>query len=313
MAVSPAVRERAPGKRALRAALLAIAATLPAVPQAHALPPMHADGPMVIAHRGGTGDYPENTILAITNAIAAGVDGMWLTVQASSDGVAVLYRPADLGTLTNSTGAVNTRTAADLAMINAGWTFPVAGAYPYREQPTPIPTLEQAIAVVPPDMPLFLDLKQTPAAPVVAAVADVLRRTGATGRATIYSTDAEITNLALQQQDLTVAESRDATRERLLDVALAHHCDPPPRPGTWAGFELRRDVTVTEQFTLGTGASEVRAQLWDPESVGCFTSQPGSRVIGFAVNTEDDYRLAAKIGLTAVLVDSPRAARDWQD
>jgi len=297
---------------ALGAALLALALTFP-VPRADAAPHLHPDGPMVIAHRGGSGDSPENTILAITNAIEAGADGMWLTVQASGDGVAVLYRPSDLAALTNGTGAVNTKTAVELAQLNAGWNFPVAGTYPYREQPTPIPTLEQAIAVVPPDLPLFLDLKQKPAAPVVAAVADVLRRTGAAGRATIYSTDAEITDRALQQQDLTVAESRDVTRERLLNVALAHRCDPPPHPGTWAGFELHRELTVTEQFTLGTGATEVGADLWDPESVGCFTSQPGSRVIGFAVNTEDDYRLAAKIGLNAVLVDSPRAARDWHD
>jgi len=290
--------------------LLALALAFPG-PQAAAAPRMHPDGPMVIAHRGGTGDFPENTILAITNAIDAGADGMWLTVQASSDGVAVLYRPADLAALTDSTGAVNTKTAAELTQFDAGWNFPVAGGYPYREQPTPIPTLEQAIAVVPPDMPLFLDLKQKPAAPVVTAVADVLRRTGAAGRTTIYSTDADVTDLAVQQQDLTVAESRDLTRKRLLNVALAHRCDPPPHPQTWAGFELHRELTVTEQFTLGTGVSAVVADLWDPESLGCFTSQPGARVIGFAVNSEDDYRLAAKIGMDAVLVDSPRSARDW--
>jgi glycerophosphoryl diester phosphodiesterase len=34
--------------------------------------------------------------------------------------------------------------------------------------------------------------------------------------------------------------------------------------------------------------------------------------MGFAVNNYDDYRFAAKIGLDAVLVDSPRAARQWR-
>ncbi|MBU3749978.1 MAG: glycerophosphodiester phosphodiesterase [Mycobacterium sp.] len=268
-------------------------------------------GPMIIAHRGGTGDSPENTVLAITNAVDAGADAVWLTVQASADGIAVLYRPADLAALTNGTGAVNTKTAAELTGLNAGWTFSAGGGYPYRTQATPIPTLDQAIAALRPDIPLFLDLKQKPAGPVVVAVAETLRRTGATARATIYSTDAEITELARQQGDLAVAESRDRTRQRLLEVALAHRCDPPPGPGGWAGFELHRDLTVTEEFTLGTGVSDVTADLWDPESVGCFTSQPGSRVIGFAVNTAEDYRWAAKLGMDAVLVDSPRAARQW--
>jgi glycerophosphoryl diester phosphodiesterase len=161
-------------------------------------------------------------------------------------------------------------------------------------------------------MPLFLDLKQQPAEPVVSAVVDVLRRTGSTARSVVYSTDAGITDLAVRQADLNVAESRDLTRERLLNMALVHRCEPAPSRGIWAGFELHREVTVTEAFTLGTGVSEVDAELWDPASVECFTAQPGSRVMGFAVNTYDDYRFAAKIGLDAVLVDSPRAALQWR-
>lgn len=297
---------------ALSTAVLVLAAAL-TCPTADAAPPTPSDGPMVIAHRGGTGDFPENTILAVTNAVQEGVDGLWLTVQASSDNVPVLYRPTDLSSLTDSTGAVNTKTAAELGQLNAGWNFGEGDGYPFRERATPIPALEQVIAAVPSTMSLFLDLKQKPAAPVVAAVAEVLRRTGALDRATIYSTDADITDLAMRQPDLQVAESRDVTRERLLTVALVHRCDPSPSPGTWAGFELHRNLTVTEQFTLGTGVTEVAAELWDPESVACFTSQPGSRVIGFAVNTEDDYRFADKIGVDAVLVDSPRTARQWRE
>jgi len=297
---------------ALSTAVLVLAAALTS-PTADAAPRTGSDGPMVIAHRGGAGDFPENTLVAITNAVRAGVDGLWLTVQASSDGVPVLYRPSDLSTLTNGSGAVNIKTAAELGQLNAGWTFGEDDGYPYQERATPIPALEQVIAAIPTSMPLFLDLKQKPAAPVVAAVAEVLRKTGAVDRATIYSTDADITDLALRQQDLQVAESRDVTRQRLLTISLAHRCDPPPTPGAWAGFELHRDLTVTEEFTLGTGLTEITAQLWDPESVECFTSQPGSRVIGFAVNTEDDYKLADKIGLDAVLVDSPRAALRWRE
>ena len=297
---------------AVSTAVLVLATAL-TYPTANAAPHTPSDAPMVIAHRGGGGDFPENTILAITNAVAEGVDGLWLTVQVSSDDVPVLFRPSDLSSLTDGAGAVNTKTATELGQLNAGWNFGEGDGYPYRQRATPIPALQQVIAAVPPSMPLFLDLKQKPAAPVVAAVAEVLRRTGAVDRATIYSTDADITDLAQRQPDLQVAESRNITRERLLDIALASRCDPSPSPGTWAGFELRRDLTVTEQFTLGTGITEVAAELWDPESVECFTSQPGSKAMGFAVNTEDDYRFADKIGLDAVLVDSPRAARQWRE
>jgi len=279
---------------------------------AHAAPPELAREPMVIAHRAGTGDFPENTLLALEKAVEAGVDGVWLTVQASGDGVPVLYRPADLATLTDGSGPVNSLTAQQLQQLNAGWSFTGdAGGYPYRQQPVHIPTLAQAIGATPPDMPLFLDLKQTPAQPLVSAVAQVLRETGAARRSIVFSTDADITAAAISA-GLQVAESRDATRLRLLNMAMNGRCDPAPDPGRWAGFEMHREITVTEKFTLGIGVSPVDAELWDPASVECFTAGSDMKLIGFAVNTPDDYQLAAKVGLDAVLVDSPLAARQWR-
>lgn len=268
---------------------------------------------MVIAHRGGTADFPENTVLAISNAVAEGVDGLWLSVQVSSDGIPVLYRPIDLATLTDGAGPVNTKTAQQLQQLNAGWNFnpPNAEGRPYRQNPTPIPTLEQAIRVTPADMPLFLDLKQLPAEAIARAVADALRRAGATARAVIYSTDATITEVA-RREGLTVAESRDTTRQRLLDMALDQRCDPPTDSDPWAGFEMHRDLTITEEFTLGVGTSSLNAQLWDTASVECFKSQPGMKTLGFQINSSDDYRLAQQIGLDAVLVDSPIAAAEWR-
>ena len=267
---------------------------------------------MVIAHRAGTGDFPENTVLALAKAVEAGVDGVWVTVQASSDGVPVLYRPADLATLTDGSGPVNSLNTQQLQQLNAGWNFtgPVGG-YPYRQQPVYIPTLAQAIAAVPADMPLFLDLKQIPAKPLVSAVAQVLRETGATRHSVVYSTDADITAAAVLD-GLPVAESRDVTRLRLLNMAVNRRCDPAPDPGKWAGFEMHRDITVTEKFTLGIGVSPVNAELWDSASVECFTAGSDMKVIGFAVNSLDDYQLAEKAGMDAVLVDSPLAARQWR-
>ncbi|MFA4085145.1 glycerophosphodiester phosphodiesterase family protein [Mycobacteroides salmoniphilum] len=276
------------------------------------LPSDAGSRPMLIAHRGGTADYPENTLLAITKAQKSGVDGMWVTVQVSSDGVPVLYRPVDLSVLTNGSGRVGSKTVKQLKELNAAWNFNKGDINPYRRQAVRIPTLEEALAAIPPNMPLFLDLKQTPAQPLVDAVSRVLVRAAAVERSIIYSTDAEVTALAARS-GLEVAESRDTTRQRLLNMALNHRCEPVSSIGRWAGFELHRNVVVTEKFTLGTGTSRVDAELWDPASIECFSSQQsGMKTIGFAVNTEDDFRMARKIGLSAVLVDSPRAARRWQ-
>lgn len=68
--------------------------------------------PQLIAHRGGTGDAPENTLPAIKLALENNAEAIWVTVQLSRDGVPVLYRSSDLSALTNSEGKVSSLTAA---------------------------------------------------------------------------------------------------------------------------------------------------------------------------------------------------------
>src|ERR1700722_8355454 len=76
--------------------------------------------PQIIAHRGGTGDAPENTLEAIRLALEHHADAMWLTVQLSKDGVPVLYRPADLSALTDAGGPVSATTGGGLAAAMVG-------------------------------------------------------------------------------------------------------------------------------------------------------------------------------------------------
>lgn len=85
--------------------------------------------PQLIAHRGGTGDAPENTLPAIKLALENNAEAIWVTVQLSRDGVPVLYRSSDLSALTNSEGKVSSLTAAELAKVDAGWNrvYPQAG------------------------------------------------------------------------------------------------------------------------------------------------------------------------------------------
>jgi glycerophosphoryl diester phosphodiesterase len=54
--------------------------------------------PFNIAHRGGAGLMPENTLAAFADAIARGCDGAELDVQLSADGVAVVHHDFRLNT-----------------------------------------------------------------------------------------------------------------------------------------------------------------------------------------------------------------------
>ncbi|NVZ71345.1 glycerophosphodiester phosphodiesterase family protein [Pseudomonas costantinii] len=271
--------------------------------------------PLIVAHRGGTADFPENTLLAIDNALRNNVDMLWLTVQLSRDDVPVLYRPSDLSANTQGTGSVTEKTWAQLQQLNAGWQFKqttVNGqvTYPYRTQAVSLPSLQQALAVIPSTTPIVLDMKALPAAPQAKAVARVLEQNHAWGRVLIYSTDASYQQAFTQYPQARLFESRDDTRNRLANVALAHSCNPAPQAGSWVAFEYQRKVELVETFTLGEARSPVTAKLWTPQAVDCFQSKGELKILAIGINSEADYRAAACLKVDAVLVDSPRTMRD---
>ena len=68
----------------------------------------------VIAHRGASADERENTLPAFERAIAVGADFVELDVQASADGVLVVFHDLDLDRLTPLRGPLRRRSYAEL-------------------------------------------------------------------------------------------------------------------------------------------------------------------------------------------------------
>lgn len=271
--------------------------------------------PTIIAHRAGTTDYPENTLLAIAGTLADKADSLWLSVQLSKDNVPVLYRPADLATLTNASGRVVDKTADELYQLNAAWHFQSRQTdgtltYPYRAQHVPIPSLRQALRMIPTHIPVILDMKALPAQSLAHEVARVLEQEHAWQRTQLYSTEAAYQQVFRHYPHARLFEAREITRRRLAEVALAHQCWDAPKPGTWAGFEYQRPVQLVETFTLGNGITPIVAQLWTPDSIRCFHSKGKVYLVAFGVNTAHDYHAAACLGFDAVLVDSPKKMKE---
>ncbi len=88
----------------------------------------------VYAHRGYSGKYPENTMLAFQKALEAGTDGVEMDVQLSRDGEVVIIHDETLDRTTDGTGFVKDYTLAELKKLNATKTF--AGQYDKQEIPT---------------------------------------------------------------------------------------------------------------------------------------------------------------------------------
>lgn len=251
--------------------------------------------PALIAHRGGTADRPENTMVAIRAALGQRVKLIWLSVQLSAEGEPVLYRPAELSALSR---------------LNAGWNFAEASAdgekrFPYRNHPVGIPALRDALREIPDSVSVVLNMKAMPAEAQTTAVARVLESANAWGRVLIYSTEADYQRTFAAWPKARLFESRDATRNRLVAATLGQQCQTPPVSGAWAGFELRRKVDVVETFTLGEGRSPVNAVFWTRASVDCYRSRAPVSLVAFGVNDRAAYCDAKRLGLDFVMVDSP--------
>lgn len=311
---------------ALRAILIAFCLACPAAAQADGtwrqpsppatLPPPPVGAlPWIVAHRAGTADAPENTLPAIQSSLRHGVDAVWLSVQVSADGVPVLYRPQDLSALTEGQGSVASLPLAQLRRLNAGWRFVDRyGHHPYRSRPARIPTLAEALREIPPQIPVMLDLKTAPSQAVVAAVAQVLSDANQWPRVLLYSTEAGFASLWSRYPSARQFETRQDTRDRLLDIALAQRCKAPPQRQGWAAFELRRDLEISERFTLGEGRSKIAgASLWSAAAMRCYRREaPRYGLLWIGVASEEDFLLAWQRGASAVMVDSPEQARAWR-
>ena len=109
--------------------------------------------PLIIAHRGASGEFPENTLPAFAGAIEAGAQMCELDVQLTKDGVAVVIHDETVDRTTDGAGPVAAMTLAEVRRLDAGAKFGAAFAG------TRIPTLEEVLKLVHGRCPLNVELK----------------------------------------------------------------------------------------------------------------------------------------------------------
>lgn len=90
---------------------------------------------MIFAHRGFSGYYPENTLLAFAKAAECGVaDGIELDIQLTKDGEIVIMHDETLDRTTNGSGYLKDYTLAELKELSVGVNM--KGFFPRQTIPT---------------------------------------------------------------------------------------------------------------------------------------------------------------------------------
>ena len=74
--------------------------------------------PLIWAHRGASGSYPENTIPAFEEAIKMNSDGIELDIQLTKDGEMVVCHDETIDRTSNGSGNIKDYTLEELRQFN---------------------------------------------------------------------------------------------------------------------------------------------------------------------------------------------------
>ncbi len=110
----------------------------------------------ICAHRGAMATHPENTVVALEEALRLGVHVVEFDVHWTKDRQLVLMHDSTVDRTTNGTGRVSSFTLAEIRQLDAGsWK----GARFAGER---IPTLEETLKMMPENIWLFVDIQYRP-------------------------------------------------------------------------------------------------------------------------------------------------------
>lgn len=237
----------------------------------------------VIGHRGNRAHAPEETLAALLDAVALGVDALEFDVHVSADGQLVLFHDPTLERTTNGRGAVARHSLAELQRLDAGYRFTTDGGqtFPWRDRSAHIASFDEAIETLPPHLPFIIEIKTAAAAgPLHAAIArhDLARRVivaGFDARFTVSFRQGTVP-LGACTSDVVRCLPR-ALLGKPIRPAFSALCIPPahrgiPVPIASLVRHLQGSGITTHVWTINDPAQAVR--LWDVGVNGIITDDP---------------------------------------
>lgn len=222
---------------------------------------------IIIAHRGASGDFPENTLLAFEQALAAGAKWLELDVHLSADGELVVIHDNSLQRTTNGQGPVATKTLRQLCQFDAG-------------RGEKIPLLAEVLDLAAGRASVNIELK---GAGTAVPVAELLTQRKSAGSAAADSILAS----SLYEEELTLfAEQLPQSR-----LALVAEHDSPA---------LRRLSEALGVWSVHLEKSSISKELIAE------VQQSGRKILAYTVNDPETLECFRGWGLDGVFSDFPK-------
>ena len=250
--------------------------------------------PLVMAHRGGAGLWPENTMHAFAQAATLGVDVLEMDLHATADGALVIIHDSTVDRTTNGAGAVNALTLAELKRLDAGyrWTNDGGRTFPFRGRSVTVPTLHEVLDEFP-QARLNVDIKGSPGPSHVKNFCRSLRESRATASVNVASFNWQtLAEFRKECPEVTTSASFDEV------LALLSDAQAGERQGTAIDKASQPPRAVQVPESAG-GRQLLTAELVEA------AHRRGLEVHVWTINDEAGMQRMIKLGVDGIITDRP--------
>jgi len=244
---------------------------------------------LVIAHRGGHGLGPENTLYTYQLAVDLGVDVLEMDLHRTKDGQFVVLHDSTVDRTTNGTGPVAQFTLAELKKLDAAYKWsPGSGKeFPLRGRGLSVPALSEVFKAFP-RMRMNIEIKE-PDPTELQALCSLIHEYGMSRNVMIASFDSG-TLKKFRSTCPGIATSAGASEAMLFYALQKMRLESVYSPAALA-LQVPQSYgdlqVVTKRFVEAAHARNLKVHVW-------------------TVNRVDDMKSLIQLGVDGIMTDYPR-------
>jgi glycerophosphoryl diester phosphodiesterase len=229
--------------------------------------------PLVIAHQGGDGVWPGDTLYAFEKAVEIGADVLEMDAHITKDREIVLMHDERVDRTTDGTGLIENLTLAELLKLDAAhqWSNDDGNTFPYRGQGIQVPTLKELFEKFP-EKRFLIEIKLTEN-PINEPLCELIHEYNMRDRVIVASFhDDAMTLFRKTCPDIATSGSKgEVTPFILLGKVFLSGFLSPEYQSLQVPYETSESYGIpvmTERFVREAHAKNIRIEPWtvdDPE------------------------------------------------
>lgn len=229
--------------------------------------------PLVIAHQGGDGVWPGDTLYAFEQAVEIGADVLEMDAHITKDGHIVLMHDETVDDTTDGTGLIEDMTLEELKKLDAAYDWSKDGGqtFPYRGQGIQVPALDEVFRAFP-QMRYVIEIKLT-SNPIDKPLCDLIRKYNMQDKVMVASFhDDAMKNFRSTCPEVATSASRgEVTRFVLLGKVFLSGLVAPKYQSIQPPYDPAESMNIpimTKRFIREAHAKNIRVEPWTVDDPG---------------------------------------------